>query len=612
MTVECTVPIKKEDFNFTIPDLSNMNLDQIKEWSKSLIHLGYSVGLIWERFLEEEEKFKDGELYKKLIPYVGFKTDIENAEMERLIGFPVKCLTLILELREISSSNSKKVHITDYISNNFIDVEIEMLIKFLSLVLSDVYTYDVTIKALNNTASIPTSNIMFKNVILELEEIGLSNLTPTEKKERILTLWNSSNSYSRELITMIIDRDLKCKMQAKTFYELFKDSPYGQISIIPYQRCEKEDKFESRASYPVIVQEKADGKFQNIIYSKDETFCLNRSGKKSFINMKDELDSFNQDTNYLSVMWGIPAWFRGEALIKLPGTCTKGMNILDIPVLDRKVGNGLLNSYGNRFDTYKNDMAKINEKIKKKGVNTLLLKLFKQFIEWEIVKENIIVQIWDMIPYNQYIKLETNFNVKLAYEYGSDFITNYKKWCSDKDLAPKLFLIYTEFAHDSDTVYSIYNKMLKMKKEGIVTKNMNAIVEHGTSNQGIIKFKDFLECDMRVVGYVPGTNSFVGGIGSLICESECGGLRVAAGGLETHQKGFERIDLSNSAMGIRLFENWDNNCYNGLIVNLKFNGMSKDKTGKPSLSHPSIVEFRNDVNIAETLDEIKAKKRSKN
>lgn len=611
MTVECTVPIKKEDFDFTIPDLSGMNIDQIFNWSQGLIHLGYNVGEIWKRFLEEEDKFKDGDLYRKLVPDVGFKTDINLVELERLIGFPTKCLDLILNLREISSSNSKKEFLINYINENFIDFETEMLIKFLSLVLSDVYTYDVTIKALNTSAPIKSQNNWFHHIILELEAIGLSNLTPTEKKQRIVALWENAIPQTRELISMIIDRDLKCKMQAKTFYEIFKDSSLGQISIIPYQRCEKEDKFEARAAYPVLVQEKADGKFQNVIYSKDESFCLNRSGKKSYINMKEEFDNFNDCTNYLSSMWGIPAWFRGEALIKLPGFNTSGVNILDVPVLDRKIGNGLLNSYGNRFETYKNDMTKINEKIKKKGVNTLLLKLFKQFIEWEIVKENIIVQLWDVIPYNQYITLSTNFNVKLAYEYGNDFIQNYNKWCLETNRSPKLFLIHTEFANDIDMVYSIYNKMLKMKKEGIVAKNLKAIIEHGTSNQGIHKFKDFLECDLRVIGFVPGNKNFVGGIGSLMCESECGLLRVAVGGLETHQRGFERIDLSNSALGIRLFENWDNNCYNGLIVNVKFNGLSKDKTGKPSLSHPSLVEFRNDVNKAETLDEIKAKKSKK-
>lgn len=599
---------KGEDFHFTFPDMSGMSLEQIKNWSREFLVDNRKIGLLWDEMETEEEQFQDGELYKNLVPEVGFKF-IENADLNTIVDFPSRCLNLILQLRTIASSNAKKEWVNEVFTRDFTNFEKEMFIKFLSLVLSDVYTYDVTAKSVE---SIPFDNSgvsLFSSTLLKLEELGLGNILPKDKKIEISRLYAASDEVKRELIFMILDRDLKCKMQAKTFYELFKNSEYGKISIIPYQRCEKEDKFDSRATYPGMIQEKADGKFQNVIYSPEETFCLNRSGKKSCIDMTTELNTFNSSVGYLSQMWGIPVWMRGEALIKLRGVNTLGMDILDIPVLDRKIGNGLFNSYGDRFNTYKNLMKDIQSKIGKKGVNTSLLKLFRQLIEWKLVSENTIIQIWDMVPYNQYVGLSTNFTVKMSYDYANHFITSYTEWCKSVGRNPKLFLIHTEFAHDRDSVYTVYNYMLKRKKEGIIFKNLGAIIEHGTSTDGIIKFKDFLEGDMRVVGFIPGTGQFLGGIGSLICETECGLMTVNATGMDIGQKGFERVCSNDSALGIRLKEGWSNDCYNGSLVNLKFNGMSKDKSGKPSLSHPSIVEFRNDVTKAETLEEFRAKKR---
>ena len=143
-------------------------------------------------------------------------------------------------------------------------------------------------------------------------------------------------------------------------------------------------------------------------------------------------------------------------------------------------------------------------------------------------------------------------------------------------------------------------------------KNLEANIEHGTSTDGIIKLKDFKECDLRVIGFNPGTDKYYGGVGSLICQSECGILVVSATGLSDEQRGFRRLDPNDSSKGIVLKEGWDNNCYNGLIVNIKYNMLSKDKSGKPSLSLPNVVEFRNDVVVAETYEEIVKGKNKKN
>ena len=52
---------------------------------------------------------------------------------------------------------------------------------------------------------------------------------------------------------------------------------------------------------------------------------------------------------------------------------------------------------------------------------------------------------------------------------------------------------------------------------------------------------------------------------------------VSATGLTDDQRGFKRLDPNDSSLGIILKEGWDNNSYNGLIVNVKYNMLSKDK-----------------------------------
>jgi len=104
------------------------------------------------------------------------------------------------------------------------------------------------------------------------------------------------------------------------------------------------------------------------------------------------------------------------------------------------------------------------------------------------------------------------------------------------------------------------------------------------------KFKDVRECDLKVVGYKygnPGTK-YETMLGSLICESEDGLLKVDVG------SGY--IDEIRKSTNESII---------GTIIAVKYNQVIKDVDGNHSLYLPVFSEFRTDKSVADNLDKIK-------
>ena len=400
---------------------------------------------------------------------------------------------------------------------------------------------------------------------------------------------------------------MNIKVSEKTFWNIFG---HEHIKLVPYQRCETMDKIH-KLNYPCISQLKADGKFSNVIFDLNPEvygFSLNRSGKDSYLtHILNELHYFNYETKYFDTVWKSPVVFHGEAVIKDTDEDITGKSSIDFKVLERQTGNGYLNSYGKRFFTFQSLVQKITE-ASLGTINKKVQDLCQQLLEWYTVEKNMILQVWNLVPHETWKKLNTTFTVSTSYDYLVDFIKHYNGWCKTKNKQPVVCLIHTEFSASEEEVLDKYKKWLKLGYEGQIAKNLNCLIEHGTCSTGIIKLKDFKECDLRVIDYVPGEGQFTGGIGSLLATSECGQLKVKVSGLSMSQRGFERVDESNSALGIKLKIGWDNEIYNGKIINVKYNMLSKDKNGNHSLSLPCLSDFRDDVVVAQTLEDIKKKK----
>ena len=595
----------KEDWAFKIDFSKCKNFEDLFTYLDSVVIEDINVGEQFRKMYTFPERCP---LLDTFIPFRGFTTNPEN-EIGIDGSFERKFLDILNDIRNTSGAKDKNKKLFDFVNLSSAAIG-EVILKIINLTYSTYYTYNVSLSALKDITE-PYNGIpnYFLDTLKQLEYVGLNDsgeILPGECKTIIRKLYTESTDDQREIIRYIIDRDFKIKMSEKSFYNVLNST--GKIRIIPYQRCEKMDKL-SRITYPALCERKADGKFQNVIYDPQSNtgFTTNRSGKLSHLNVIiQELKEFNQSTKYFDNIWNIPLVINGEAIIKVPGCSAPD------ETFPREIGNGLFNSYDSRYTTFKTLTNKVQDAFGKTSLNRTVEELIKHLLEWYRVTEFMQIDTWNIVPFDNWLKLDTGFTILKTKQYLKDFISKYQVWCIENNRRIRTGEIEGIFVQNEEEALNIYNSNLIKGLEGCVVKNLEANIEHGTSTDGIVKLKDFKECDLRVIGFNPGTDKYYGGVGSLICQSECGILVVSATGLSDEQRGFRRLDPNDSSKGIVLKEGWDNNCYNGLIVNIKYNMLSKDKSGKPSLSLPNVVEFRNDVVVAETYEEIVKGKNKKN
>ena len=176
----------------------------------------------------------------------------------------------------------------------------------------------------------------------------------------------------------------------------------------------------------------------------------------------------------------------------------------------------------------------------------------------------------------------------------------------------RLLKVDTIIANTPEELMEYYQSKLDQKLEGIVAKNFELTWCHDINIDGIIKLKDFKECDLIITGWNYGNpnTQFEKGVGSYTCESSDGLLIVDVSGLTMEQRGFRRVDPNDSSKGIELIPGFNADDNIGKIVAVKFNEVANNKTGKvKSLNLPSIIEIREsfDKSLADTLAQIEAK-----
>lgn len=601
----------KDDFHFVVPEICSTvkSSKELLEVLKSFVVNGYNVGNELEYRTAEYLYNSQNEdiLWKEFIPESGI-----IVEPDGLNNHDIEILNILEILKNVSSSNTKIEILTNWFTSQT-EYQKELFLKFIHLTFSSIFTFNATLKIFDKPGTLARAVVpSLEHILITLENIGMDDETkPKEKIEQILFLWGNATYESKKIIEFIISRKLDIGMNEKTFFDTLDPlCKVKRILLVPYQRCEKEDKID-RINGLCMAQLKADGKFQNLIFDplRNLGLSLNRSGMKSNFNFNILFSKFNQETGYFTKVWpGIKVTLTGEALIKKPGEIIAGKSALDIEVYEREVGNGLLSSYGKRYSTFGTLFNEVFKTIDGKGNKKLFKKLDKliaQLLEWKYVEDNTIFQLWNMFPTDNWLKLNTGMTCKQSFDWCNHFIFHYNQWCNTHGFDTNLVLIHNEFFDNIESVYDLYYRVLEKGLEGLVVKNFDAIIEHGTSTSGIIKLKDFKDTDLKVIGYEPGTGKYVGGIGSLICITECGRMTVNVSGLTDKQRGFIRVDKNDSSKGLMLDPEHSNDKFNNKIITVKYNKVSTDKNGKPSLSLPSVVEERTDVSRAQFFHEIK-------
>lgn len=493
-----------------------------------------------------------------------------------------RILERITTIASISGSNDKK----EILALSLGTPVQEYFIQFLNYVFNEVkYTYNIKKIPEIDIHSNCTADI---DTLFQLLEVMNTGTGGEEIKNLVAEFIGIADTELYLLFEMCINRSIDCGIELKTVAKTFPELDH---LIVPYMRCEKEEMLDKRIVYPAIAQIKADGLFINTFFGNP---------------------SENISPKYIT-RYGNEAIIEGPLFEKtklIPTKVSKFSDHIlmgeflvlgdDNKPLPREVGNGLINSYIKRFSTIKTAQIKIDEAKTEKSKQKLILKLEEKINGWKELEKRLVIKYWDLITVDEWVhKKSTRPYVKRIETLNSMLKEVFN---IDNSIIEWFIPIRTKIVYNKKEIDDFFLEVLELGEEGLVVKNLELNWQHDATRQGMIKLKEFKDCDLICVGYQPGEGEYTGGIGALICESSDGLLKVdPSSGLSMEQRGLERVDMNDSSKGWKPIDGFDLNQYNKKVVALKFNTIQKaENSDTYSLFIPKIMEIR------ESFDKIEA------
>ena len=360
----------------------------------------------------------------------------------------------------------------------------------------------------------------------ELKQLSSRKLTGNAAIEHLRYILSSLKPSDAKVIEKIIQKDLKCGVSIATANAVWS----GLIQEYPCMLCSAfDEKLVNKIQYPAYVQTKMDGMRFNAIVKNGTVEYRSRNGKE--IQLLGNLDE-----EFLDLAGNNEVVFDGELLVVDS----------DGNLLDRQTGNGILNKANK--GTIKPEEAKM-----------------------------VVATLWDMIPYDHFIIGKSDLPYSFRFGMLEDIITS---------LCGKIRLVQSWTVDSYEESQEIFKTMLLAGQEGIILKDMDSIWEDKRSKSQI-KFKAVLDADLKCVDVQMGTGKYEGMIGSLICESSDGIVKVSVG------SGLTDEDRKNPA-----------EYYIEKIIAITYNGKITNKQGEQSLFLPIYIETRSDKDEANSSMEL--------
>lgn len=184
---------------------------------------------------------------------------------------------------------------------------------------------------------------------------------------------------------------------------------------------------------------------------------------------------------------------------------------------------------------------------------------------------------------------EANFKLMVFDTFSDDY--EYMEYTDRLDVLDYLefksgaiSIVDSYYVNALDTVYDLYRDFVSEGSEGIMVKSpANLYVPKRVLD--IMKMKEELTVDLRVVGHDGGTGKYEGMLGSLLCMSEDEKIMVSVGtGLTDEQR--------------------KNPPQIGQIVEVKYNSLIQDDKGNYSLFLPVFKGIREDKQQANLLKDL--------
>ena len=377
----------------------------------------------------------------------------------------------------------------------------------------------------------PNDGIALRFALDSLYDLSSRQVTGNAGISHLKGMLEALNQDDARVIERIIQKDLKCGVQVSTANAVWT----GLVSEYPVMLCSPfEQKLVDKINFPAYAQMKMDGMRFNAIVRDGKCEFRSRNGKEILL-----LGNLEQE--FISLAGSIDCVFDGELLVMLPG---------DYQFADRQTGNGILNK-ANKGTISVEEAAMVH------------------------------ASVWDLIPYAYFA------DGKCATPYSKRFSTLEAIVSKQKSKNKKIWTVTSTIVETLEQAQEIFQDYLAKGYEGIILKDGNGVWEDKRAKHQI-KFKGELECDLKIVAIEEGTGKYAGMLGSLICESVDGVVKVSVGSGLT--------DAQRKSYGQEIVDK---------IVSIKYNSRIKNKLGEESLFLPIFVEIRDDKDIADNSKDIK-------
>lgn len=298
-----------------------------------------------------------------------------------------------------------------------------------------------------------------------LYDLSSRSVTGNAAIEYLRMLLSSLSADDAKVLERIIQKDLKCGVQASTANTVWS----GLVPEYPVMLCSPyEQKLVDKIKFPAAVQLKMDGMRFNAIVRDGKVEFRSRNGKE--IQLLGNLEK-----EFAELAGDVDCVFDGELLVKKDGK-----------ILDRQTGNGILNK-ANKGTISQADADMVH------------------------------ATVWDYIPYIQF-----------ADGYcGTPYLNRFGKLFSMK-FPDKIQLVESTGVKTIEEANAIFEKYLADGQEGIILKDLSGVWENKRSKTQI-KFKGEMECDLKIVAVEEGTGKAAGMLGAIVCESSDGVVKVNVG-----------------------------------------------------------------------------------
>lgn len=201
--------------------------------------------------------------------------------------------------------------------------------------------------------------------------------------------------------------------------------------------------------------------------------------------------------------------------------------------------------------------------------------------------DKIYLQTWDFVTHEEYMNAANRVPNKTPYA------KRFTQLKANGTFSKRVQLIESHEVANLSEALQLTSQWMTDGYEGSILKDTNGVFRDGTSKHQL-KLKIKIDCEMRIVGYKPGTagTKREGKVGGILFENDEGTIKGSTSGFDD-----KTLDM--------ITENQDK--FLRMIMTVQFNDLTKARGNDYyALSHPRFVEIRYDKNETDTLEKVMA------